>query len=140
MELHHIGIASTDMERSIRNHCALFNLHPITEIVDDPVHKVSVVLLSESGKTSVPIEIVSPLSGESPVSNLLKRGIHLYHVCYTVDDIESTVKEAKKEKSIVISSPSPAKLYGGRRIAFIYTPDGYIVEFLERKTQSRQSM
>lgn len=134
MELHHIGIASKDIERSIRHHQALFDLHPITEVVDDPAHKVSVVLLSDSKKTGVPIELVSPLSEESPISNLLKRGIHLYHVCYAVDDIESMLRKARNGKSIVISGPSPAKLYGGRRIAFIYTPDGYIVEFLEKKT------
>ena len=133
MELHHIGIASKDIERSIRNHQALLNLHPITEVVDDPVHKVSVVLLSDLGKEGVPIELISPLTQESPVSSLLKRGIHLYHVCYTVDDIESVLEKAKRERSIVISGPSPAKLYGGRRIAFIYTPDGYIVEFLEER-------
>lgn len=134
MELHHIGIASKDIERSIRHHQALFNLHPVTEVVDDPVHKVSVVLLSDAGKKDVPIELVSPLSKESPVSSLLKRGINLYHVCYAVDDIESTLRKVREEGSILISGPSPAKLYGGRRIAFVYTPDGYIVEFLEKKT------
>jgi methylmalonyl-CoA/ethylmalonyl-CoA epimerase len=133
MKLHHIGIASKDLERSIRHHEAIFNLHPITEIVEDPVHKVSVVLLSDSDETGVPIELVYPLSEDSPASNLLKRGIHLYHICYTVDDIESALKKARTQGAIIISGPSPARLYGGRRIAFIYTPDRYVVEFLEQK-------
>ena len=133
MELHHIGIASKDMEGSIRRHEVLFNLRPVTEVVDDPVHKVSVVLLSDSRRRGVPIELVSPLSERSPVSNLLKSGIHLYHICFVVDDIDSATRKARAEGAIVISGPSPAKLYGGRRIAFIYTPEGYVVEFLERK-------
>lgn len=133
MELHHIGIASKDMEGSIRRHEVLFNLRPVTEVVDDPVHKVSVVLLSDPMRRGVPIELVSPLSEGSPVSNLLKRGIHLYHICFAVDDVESAIKKARAEGAIVISGPSPAELYGGREIAFIYTPDGYVVEFLERK-------
>ena len=133
MELHHIGIASKDMEGSIRRHEVLFNLRPVTEVVDDPVHKVSVVLLSDPMRRGVPIELVSPLNERSPVTNFLKRAIHLYHICFTVDDVESAIKKARAEGAIVISGPSPAKLYGGREIAFIYTPDGYIVEFLQRK-------
>jgi len=121
------------MEGSIRRHEVLFNLRPVTEVVDDPVHKVSVVLLSDPMRRGVPIELVSPLSEGSPVSNLLKRGIHLYHICFAVDDVESAIKKARAEGAIVISGPSPAELYGGREIAFIYTPDGYVVEFLERK-------
>lgn len=134
MKLHHIGIASKNIETSIQHHQALFDLQPITEVVDDPVHEVSVALLSDSSQEGVPIELISPLSEKSPVSNLLKKGIHLYHICYVVEDIESMLKKARTERSIVISGPSPAKLYGDRRIAFIYTRDGYIVEFLEGKT------
>jgi methylmalonyl-CoA/ethylmalonyl-CoA epimerase len=133
MKLHHIGMASTDLERSIRHHEELFNLHPITEIVEDPIQKVSVVLLSDSDENGVSIELISPLSEESPVSNLLKKGMHLYHICYTVDDIELELKKARKQGAIVISRPSPARLYGGRRVAFIYTSDRYVVEFLEQK-------
>ena len=134
MKLHHIGIASNDIKRSIRFHEALFNFHPITEIVDDPTHKVSVVLLSDPRTNEVPIELVSPSSQESPVSSFLQRGTHLYHVCYTVNDIEYMLKKARKEHSIVVSGPAPSKLYGGRKIAFIYTPDKYLIEFLEEES------
>ena len=131
MRIHHIGIASENLERSIRNHEALFNMHPVTDIVEDPVQKVSVVMLSDTEGKGVPIELISPLDDESPVSNIVKKGIRLYHLCFTVENIESALKKAREAGALVISSPSPAKLYGGRKIAFIYTPDGYLVEFLE---------
>ncbi len=131
MRIHHIGIASENLERSIRNHEALFNMHPVTDIVEDPVQKVSVVMLSDTKGKGVPIELISPLDDESPVSNIVKKGIRLYHLCFTVENIESALKKAREAGALVISGPSPAKLYGGRKIAFIYTPDGYLVEFLE---------
>lgn len=132
MKLHHIGIASENLEKTIQHHESLFNLHPITEVVDDPIHKVSVVLLSNP-EGDITIELIAPLTEDSPVSNILRRGIHLYHLCYSVEDLEKTLKEARKQNSLIISGPAPAKLYGGRRIAFVYTADGYIVEFLEEE-------
>lgn len=129
MRLHHIGIASSDIDKAIQRHRILFGFKPVTDIVKDPIHKVSVVLLS-APEGGVFIELVAPLTEDSPVHNLLKRGIHLYHVCYLVKDLEKTLEEAKRN-SIIISKPTPAKLYGGRRVAFVYTSDGYVVEFLE---------
>jgi methylmalonyl-CoA/ethylmalonyl-CoA epimerase len=110
----------------------LFEVHPITDIVEDPVHKVSVVLLS-GPEGGTPIELVSPLAGDSPVSGLLRKGIRLYHLCYLARNIEKTLEEARRQNSLVISRPAPARLYGGRRIAFVYTADGYLVEFLEEE-------
>jgi len=132
MKLHHIGIASENLETAIQHHKMLFEVHPITDIVEDPVHKVSAVLLS-GPDGGVPIELVAPLAKDSPVSRLMKRGIRLYHLCYLAKDIEKTLEEARRQSSLVISKPAPARLYGGRRIAFVYTADGYVVEFLEEE-------
>jgi len=98
--------------------------------VEDPIHKVSAVLLSDP--RGVFVEIIAPLTDDSPISNILKRGISLYHICYLVEDIDETLKKIRR-KAVIISKPAPAKLHGGRRIAFVYTPDNYVVEFLEEK-------
>jgi len=135
LKLHHIGIATDNIEEAIKRHRDVFGLEQATEIVEDPLHKVSVVLLSAGGE--VFIELVAPLGEDSPVSNLLKRGIRLYHICYLVKDLDETLEEVK-ENSIIISKPAPAKLYGGRRIAFVYTPDKYVVEFLEEEKSDAQ--
>jgi catechol 2,3-dioxygenase-like lactoylglutathione lyase family enzyme len=118
------------LKEAIRRHELLFEVHPITDIVEDPLHKVSVVLLS-GREGDVPIELVAPLTEDSPVLGFLRRGIHLYHLCYSTKDIEKTLEEARSQNSLLISGPAPARLYGQRRIAFVYTADGYVVEFLE---------
>ena len=135
MKLHHIGIATANIEEAVKRHKEVYGLEQVTEIVDDPLHKVSVVLLSAGGE--VFIELVSPLKEDSPVSNLLKKGITLYHICYLVKDLDETLKEVKGN-SIIISKPAPAKLYDGRRIAFVYTQDKYVVEFLEEEKRDAQ--
>jgi len=132
MKLQHIGIATEDLEKAIRYHETFFGFHPVTEIVEDPVHKVRVVLLSSS-EADISIELIAALADDSPVSGLLKRGIHLYHLCYLVDDLNKALTDARRQNSLIVSKPSPSRLYDGRRIAFIYTPEGYLVEFLEEK-------
>jgi methylmalonyl-CoA/ethylmalonyl-CoA epimerase len=114
----------------------MFGLQMITEIVEDPVQKVSVVLLS-SPQGGMPIELISPLTEDSPVSNLLKRGVHIYQLCYEVENLERAIEDAKEHKAHVLSEPAPARVFGGRRVAFVYSPDGYIVEFLEKAEPPR---
>lgn len=132
MKLHHVGIVTSDIKSGIQHHKALFNFHPITEIVEDPVQKVAVVLLSGPEAESMPIELIAPLAEDSPVSNILKGRTRLYHLCFLVDNIEEALKNARKHGAIIVSTPAPAELYKGKRIAFIYTPDKYVVELLEK--------
>ena len=136
MKLHHIGIATSDIEKAIAHHEMLFHIKPITPIIEDHVQNVSVVLLSNSEINDTPIELIAPLSKVSPVSNFLKKAIHLYHICFEVDNIDSALNEAIKHKSILLSKPAPAELFNNRRVAFVYTSEGYIVEFLEKSRET----
>ena len=94
MKLHHVGIITSDIKSGIQHHKALFNFHPITEIVEDPVQKVAVILLS-GPEEGMPIELIAPLTDDSPISNILKEKTRLYHLCFIVDDIEKTLKHAE---------------------------------------------
>ena len=132
MKLHHVGIVVDDIESGIQRYKALFGFVPVTEVTDDPIQKVSVVLLSNPEADGVPIELIAPLTDDSPVSNILKGNVRLYHLCFLVENIEETLKNFRSNGAIVISGPVPAELFEGKRIAFLYTPDKYVVELLEK--------
>jgi len=132
MRIHHVGIVTGDIKSGIQRHRALFNLHPLTKVVSDTNQKVAVVLLSTPRQESIPIELIAPLTKDSPVVNVLKKGTHLYHICFEVENIEKALENARKQGALVVSKPSRAKLFKGRRIAFIFTRDKYLVEFLEK--------
>jgi methylmalonyl-CoA/ethylmalonyl-CoA epimerase len=132
MKLHHVGIVTDNMEAAIRRHKELFGFVPITKVIDDPIQKVSLVMLSGPEADSIPIELITPLSEDSPVSQILKGKAHLYHLCFLVEDIEGTLRNFRSQGVIIISGPVPAELYEGKRIAFAYTPDKYVVELLEK--------
>jgi methylmalonyl-CoA/ethylmalonyl-CoA epimerase len=131
MKLHHIGIASDDLKSSILRHKATFNMHPISEIINDTVQRVKVVLLS-SDDGGMPIELIAPLTEDSPVAKALKKENRLYHICFEVDNIDLALGTARKQGAIIVSKPMKAKLHKNKRIAFIYTRDKYLVEFVEK--------
>jgi methylmalonyl-CoA/ethylmalonyl-CoA epimerase len=132
MKLHHVGIVVEDIESGIQRYRAMFGFVPISEVVDDPVQKVSVVLLSGPEAGSVPVELIAPLTDDSPVSKILKGNVRLYHLCFLVEDIEEALRNFRNTRAIIISGPVPADLFEGKRIAFVYTPDNYVVELLEK--------
>ncbi len=131
MKLSHIGILVKDIEQGIKNHETLFGYKQLGPIVDDPIQKVRVVLMGTSDADPIKIELISPLTEESPVSDLLKKRQSLYHLCYEVDDIEAAKKMARENGAVIISQPVEAPLFDNRKICFLFTRDHYVVEFVE---------
>lgn len=132
MKLHHVGIIVNDIESGIERFRALFGFVPVSKVVDDLIQKVSVVLLSNPESDSTPIELIAPLTADSSVSNILKGKVRLYHLCFLVEDLEETLTNFRINGAIIISGPVPAELFKGKRIAFVYSPDNYVVELLEK--------
>ncbi|MHA3962266.1 MAG: VOC family protein, partial [Candidatus Thorarchaeota archaeon SMTZ1-45] len=93
--------------------------------------KVRVVLMGASENDPVKIELISPLSEDSPVTELLKKRQALYHLCYSVPDIEDAKRKARKNGAIVIANPVEASLFDNRKICFLFTKDHYVVELVE---------
>jgi len=100
---------------------------------DDPVQDAHIVLLLKEGHPM--IEIIHPLSKESPVYDLLKKqGAGPYHTCYEVDDIESVSKELRKQKIIPTTKALEAVAFGGRQVRFFYSASAGLIEVVETAT------
>jgi len=126
MEFHHIGIATNDIEKTILFVEKTFpNIKNITDIIYDDLQKANLCLITLSDDSN--IELVS---GEQ-VSTFLKKNIHLYHSCWEVENIQTTINKYIKAGSILISKPKEAVLFNNRKVAFLYTDIG-IVELLEK--------
>lgn len=131
MQLSHVGIIVRDIEEGIKNHEALFGYKQLGPIVDDVTQKVRVVLMGTSEDDPVKIELISPLTEDSPVTELLKKRQALYHLCYSVPDIKDAKMKARKNGAIVIANPVEAPLFDNRKICFLFTKDHYVVELIE---------
>jgi methylmalonyl-CoA/ethylmalonyl-CoA epimerase len=134
-KIHHVGIAVKSIEKALKFHIDVLGMKQVSEVVHDELQNVKVVLLSlkeTSNGDFALVELVESV-GSSPVDQILKQRNHLYHYCVEVQSLEESLEEARKNHCIIVLKPTPAKLFNDRRIAFIWTPAQYLLEFLEKE-------
>jgi methylmalonyl-CoA/ethylmalonyl-CoA epimerase len=113
----------------------LFGYKVVSGPFDDPIQKVAVSFLATSDHDTAEIELIAPLTEDSPIRAMLtKGGGGAYHLCFETNDIEAALIHAKNNGCILVSGPVPAVAFQGRRIAWIYTPTRQLFEIVEAKT------
>jgi methylmalonyl-CoA/ethylmalonyl-CoA epimerase len=132
--LHHFGFVVQSISSVGEQFARCMSARWNGQVIHDPLQRVRVAFLTPVLPANPVFELVEPADPDSPVSNFLKRGGGLHHVCYEVDDIESVLRKAQEFGFIVTSPPTPAVAFGGRRIAWVWskTKNPLLLEFLER--------
>jgi methylmalonyl-CoA/ethylmalonyl-CoA epimerase len=130
----HVGVAVPSLGPTTESLAALFGYQVVSGPFDDPIQKVSVNFLAKSSQDVAEIELIAPLSTDSPITAMLgKGGGAAYHLCLETNDIDKALDHAKKNGCIVVAAPVPAVAFGGRRIAWIYTNARQLFELVEAK-------
>ena len=80
------------------------------------------------------IELLAPAGEDSPVDSALKKGGGPNHMCFEVQDINEALQAAREQGCRVICEPVEAAAMDKRQIAFVFTPDEQIVEFVALPT------
>jgi len=131
-KLRHVGVAVPSLEPATETLSALFGYRVVSGPFDDPIQKVSVNFLTTSDKDAAEIELIAPLSEDSPITSMLaKSGGGAYHLCFETSDIDQALVHAKNNGCMIVSPPVPAVAFGGRRIAWIYTRSRQLFELVE---------
>lgn len=134
-KLLHIGVAVPSLEATTELLSTLFGYKIVSGPFDDPVQKVTVSFLGKSDKDLAEIELIAPLSDDSPIRSMLSKGNGgAYHLCFETNDMEGALVHARNNGCVVLASPVPAVAFQGRRIAWIYTPSRQLFEIVEAKT------
>jgi methylmalonyl-CoA/ethylmalonyl-CoA epimerase len=130
--MHHVGIACKDMESTAEFVLRSYVVESDTGKVYDPLQDAYLRLFN--GGRPGAIELVSgPM-----VANMAKQNITYFHVCYSTPNLEKTLADSQEAGAMIVSAPKPAILFGGRLVAFIYTPLG-LVELLEETNPAASS-
>jgi methylmalonyl-CoA/ethylmalonyl-CoA epimerase len=131
MKLDHIGFVVADIDLAMSGFLNSFGAHWDGRVFDDPLQQVKVAFLSVSpGQPR--IELVQPAAEPSPVSHFLRtRGPGLHHLCYEAACLEEQFTAMRARRALVVSRPKPAVAFQGRRIAWVLTAEGLLVELLE---------
>jgi methylmalonyl-CoA/ethylmalonyl-CoA epimerase len=130
--MHHIGVAVASIEKAVAFYRGVFGYEPRSTPVHDPLQGVTVCFVAGADPEPALIELVEPAGGDSPVGRYIAKGIGAYHVCYETAAIDRALEHARKQRCIVISRPTPAVAFGGRPIAWIFTPTNQLIELLEQ--------
>jgi methylmalonyl-CoA/ethylmalonyl-CoA epimerase len=129
----HVGVAVPEIDAAAKTLELLFGYRVISGPFDDPIQKVAVSFLTRSNDDLVEIELVAPLTADSPVRSMLNRnGGGAYHLCFETSDLERALAHVKSRGCIVVSGPAPATAFCGRRIAWFYAPTRQLFELVEQ--------
>ncbi len=130
--LSHVGVAVAELKQSAAILETLFGYKVISGPFDDPIQKVTVSFLKQDRDDAAEIELIAPLTDDSPVRSILAKGTGAaYHLCFETSDLDAALAHAKRHGCIMVSPPAPAVAFGGRRIAWFYTPARQLFELVE---------
>jgi len=129
-QLHHVGYLVQDIETAARDFSERLGYVVESDLVEDPVQTAFVKFLRQPNATSW-LELVMPNKAESKLSNALKRGVHLHHLCYETGDIDGACSHLQESGVLMICRPVAAVAFPGRKIAWFMDRAGLLMELVE---------
>ena len=132
-KVHHIGVAVSDMKSAISVYEA--NGYLCSDPIFDPIQNVNISFAEKPEE--VRTELLEPAGEKSPVSDILKKSggePEVYHICYSVPDIEQCIADLRKERWLLVKPPVHAVACGNAKVAFLYSRDAGLIELLEEKS------
>jgi len=112
----HIGVAVEDLDAAIALHEQTYGM-PVVHRETVTEQGVEAVLLDVGDNH---VELLRPLSGETPVGRFLAtRGPGLHHVAYRVTDIEAALARLR-ERGVRLIDETPRIGIRGSRVAFLH--------------------
>lgn len=130
--LHHVGFVVASIPKSVQGFAAMLRADWDEQIFHDPNQGVRVTFLKSRSDGDPLWELVEPADDKAPVYSFALKGGGLHHVCYVVDELERALADARALGAIITRQSMPAVAFGGRRIAWIYTKNRLLIEYLER--------
>ena len=128
--LHHIGFLVPDIPTAAETYTRRYGYELTSDIILDPTQTAYVQFLRVPGD-SVHLELVSPAGEQSKLSNALRKGGGLNHLCYATNDIEAACRFLRTEQMMLLQPPVAAVAFPGRRIAWLMGADRTPIELVE---------
>lgn len=130
IRLDHIGIAVQNIQDALQFFENALGI-PLDHVASEEGGKTQVAFLPV-GESRV--ELVEPQEAESGLAKFLaKRGEGIHHICFEVDDIETTMARLKENGAQMIDE-TPRVNASGMRYAFIHprSAHGVLIELYQK--------
>ena len=124
-KIHHIGIAVHSLDEALKFYRDTLELHVHAEAqIEDQGVKAALLTIGQSE-----IELLQPLSADSPVGKFLERkGEGLHHICFQTPNVDAELAELK-QKGVELVDQQPRRGIAGM-ICFLHpkASKGVLVE------------
>lgn len=129
----HVAIIVNNIENALEFYRDVLGIVP-TSIKEVASEQVRIAFLPLGGPEGSKVELVEPLDADSSLAKFLqKRGEGLHHICFEVEDVDTTLHELR-EKGASILDEQPRPSADGRAI-FLHPrgTHGVLIELVERE-------
>ncbi len=128
--MHHVGYVTASIAASIGEYAGATSLVWDGQITHDPLQMASVAFLRSDDERACSVELVEPAGHRSPVKRFLETGGGLHHICMEVIDLPAHIAASTAAGCTLVRVPLAAVAFGGRKVAWITTPTGQLIELL----------
>lgn len=132
LRLHHVGNAVVEIEAGVALYARRLGYRAATPAIHDPA-QTAIVQFLQIGDDPVYLELVAPDGPGSKLTNAVKRGGGLNHLCYTCGPMEAAIEALEATGMKLISEPKPGIAFGGRRICWLMAQEPLPIELVERR-------
>jgi methylmalonyl-CoA/ethylmalonyl-CoA epimerase len=129
--LHHVGYVVDNIEAQVAGFAKSLGATWDQKIIHDPLQGAKVTFLQTPWPGDAQLELVEPVGDASPVSRFLQKGGGLHHLCYEVENLAEHLRGRREAGCVVVRPPLPAAAFDNRLIAWAWTREKLLLEFLE---------
>ncbi|RUL54200.1 VOC family protein [Lysinibacillus antri] len=126
-KFHHIGLACKNIEKEILAHEKLDYIKE-TDVFVDSNQKIKGIFMVNG---AFRVELLEATNSESPINNYLKKGIRMYHQCFTTPNIQQAIDYLQNQGAMLVVEPINAVAFNNRKIAFLYLRTRMLIELIE---------
>lgn len=127
LQFHHIGLACREMAKDRADH-EFLGYRAEGDVFEDPLQRIRGLFMTLG---TMRVELLEPLDESSPLHAYLKRGIKVYHQCFTCRDLDQAIAALESGNARLVSPAKPAVAFQNRRIAFVMLPSQMLIESIE---------
>jgi len=128
--LHHIGVLVVDIEDAAANFRSILGYSVESEIIEDHFQTARVQFFRLPRATSW-LELISPIGTGGKLNAAVARGGGLHHICYEVKNLDAACHYFREKRCFMISPPTEARAFPGRRIAWFMDDKRFLFELVE---------
>jgi methylmalonyl-CoA/ethylmalonyl-CoA epimerase len=129
LELHHIGVATKNIEKEF----AIFQklgYKKVSDMFSDEIQKIKGVFIETDNQPR--LELLENLEENGPLDSCLKNGTKFYHLAYKTNDIQKDSDELIKEVRAKLIVPITEATYFDK-ICFLMLPNMTLIELVQER-------